>query len=120
MDAFVNEMQSIYNKLNDTISKEIFINRLIYSLTGHIESLKNVIRTFPSGREFSEKLNQAVAAKRKICIFGTGTWGKSIFTSYPDVEFFCFVDNDLSKCGKNVLGGYPLYTLMSGLKAMKI
>lgn len=105
MDAFVNEIQLIYDKLADTISKELFINRLAYSLTGHLESLKNVIRTFPSGREFNEKLNQAVAAKRKICIFGTGTWGKSILTSYPDVDFFCFVDNDLRKCGKNVFGG---------------
>lgn len=108
MDVFANEIQLIYDKLADTISREIFINRLVYSLTGHLESLKNVIRTSPSGREFIEKVNQAISEKRKICIFGTGTWAKSILISYPDVEIFCFVDNDLNKCGKSLGGGMPV------------
>lgn len=100
MNTFINEIQSIYDKFADTTSKEIFINRLAYSLTGHSGSLMNVIRTFSGGREFIEKLNHAVEAGRKICIFGTGTWGKSILASYPNIEFFCFVDNDINKCVK--------------------
>lgn len=101
MDTFANEIKQIYDRLADTISQEIFINRLAYSLTGNIESLRNVIKSFSGGREFTEKLNQAIVAKRKICIFGTGIWGKSIIDSNPDIEFFCFVDNDLRKCRIN-------------------
>ncbi|MDE6847163.1 MAG: FkbM family methyltransferase [Lachnospiraceae bacterium] len=107
MDDFMNEIKLIYDKMADTISQEIFINKLVYSLTGHVDSLKNVIRTYPSGKDFIERLDQAIIAKRKICIFGTGTWGKSILNSYPDVNFFCFVDNDLSKCGRKI-GGLPV------------
>lgn len=107
MDAFVNEIQLLYDKFADTVSREIFINRLMYSLTGNVESLRNVIKTFFTGREFIEKLNQAVTAKRRICIFGTGIWGKSILSSYPDVDFFCFVDNDLNRCNKR-MGGVPI------------
>lgn len=105
MDNFVNEIQSIYDRLADKISQEIFINRLVYNLTGNIDSLKNVIKTCPIGRTFIDKLNQAIAAKRKICIFGTGIWGKSILDSYTDIDFSCFVDNDFDKCGKNLGGG---------------
>lgn len=107
MNMYTNEIQLIYDKLADVDSQEIFINRLAYSLTGHLASLKNVIRSFSGGREFIERLNQAVIEKRKICIFGTGIWGKSILTSYQDVNFFCFVDNNLSKCGKSI-GGVPV------------
>lgn len=105
MEKFVDSIQVIYDKFADVISREIFVGRLGYSLTGHLDSLKNVIRTFPCGREFIERLNHAIAEKRKICIFGTGIWAKSIFASYPDVDFYCFVDNDLSKCGKSLGGG---------------
>ena len=59
MDNFVKEIQLIYDKLEDTISQKIFIDRLVYNLTGHLESLRNVIKTFPSGREFIERLNEA-------------------------------------------------------------
>lgn len=104
MDAFANDIQLIYDKLADSLSREVFINRLVYGLTGNIECLRNVIKTFPSGREFIDKVNSAIVAKRKICIFGTGIWGKSILNSYPDIDFFCFIDNDLSKCGKRIGG----------------
>ncbi|MBD5550041.1 MAG: hypothetical protein HDQ96_02520 [Lachnospiraceae bacterium] len=115
MNDFVNEIQLIYDHLADLTSQEIFINKLVYSLTGHVECLKSIIKTYSDGGEFIEKLNKAIADKRKICIFGTGILGKSIFNSYPDVDFSCFVDNDLSKCGKRI-GGYQSYILMSGLK----
>ena len=101
MDIFANEIKLIYDRLADTVSQEVFINRLAYSLTGNIGSLRNVIKTFSGGREFIEKLNQAVIANRKICIFGGGIWGKSIVDSNPDIDFYCFVDNDLRKCGTN-------------------
>ncbi len=51
MDAFAKEIQLIYDRLDATISREIFINRLVYNLTGHLESLRNVIKTLSGGRE---------------------------------------------------------------------
>ena len=107
MEDFMDEIHLIYNKLADTVSREIFVNRLVYSLTGRLESLKDVIRTAPGGRELIESLSLAMSLQRKICIFGTGIWGKSIFESYPDVNFFCFVDNNRNKCGKK-MGGIPI------------
>ncbi|WP_277934971.1 hypothetical protein [Parablautia intestinalis] len=47
MDNFVKEIQLIYDKLEDTISQKIFIDRLEYNLVGHLESLKNVIKHSP-------------------------------------------------------------------------
>ncbi len=104
MNVLTEDIQLIYDKLADETSQEVFANRLAYNLTGHIESLRNVIKTFAVGRAFMEKINQAIDAKRKICIFGTGVWGKSIIDSNPDIEFWAFVDNDLNKCGKSLKG----------------
>ena len=58
MDILINDIQLIYDKLADKISREIFINRLVYNLTGHLESLRSVIRSSSGGREFIDKLNQ--------------------------------------------------------------
>lgn len=98
MNISTDDIGLIYSRLGDTVSKEIFVNRLAYGMTGDLGSLRRMIGTFSAGREFIEKLNQAVSAKMKICIFGTGIWGKCIVDSYPDVDFQCFVDNDLNKC----------------------
>lgn len=105
MDTFVNDIQLIYDRLGDEISQEIFINRMVYNLTGNMKSLRNVVRTFSRGKEFLEKINQAVEAKRKICIFGIGIWGRSILNSNPDVNFYCFVDNNRDKCKMDEGGG---------------
>lgn len=107
MNVFINEIQSIYDRFVDETSKGIFVDRLSYNLTGHLESLRRIIKTAPSGRRFLEKLDEAVSVERKICIFGSGIWGKSILASNPDVNFFCFVDNNADKCGKE-LGGIPV------------
>lgn len=104
MDTFINEIQMIYDRLADGVSKEIFVNRLSYNLTGHLGSLRNMIRTASGGKGFQERLDEAVSVGRKICIFGTGTWGKSIFASNPDVDFCCFVDNNKERCGKECMG----------------
>ncbi len=104
MNSFTDDIQSIYDRLADEISREIFVDRLSYSLTGNLGSLRRVIKTIPSGREFLERLDEAVSAGRKICIFGSGIWGKSILESNPDVKFFCFVDNNIDKCGKELKG----------------
>lgn len=113
METFANEIQPIYDKLADEASQEIFVNRLVYNLTGHLESLQNVIRSSSGGRKFIDELNQAVVAEWKICIFGTGIWGKSILASYPHIAFYCFVDNDANKCDRRI-GGYQLYISMNG------
>lgn len=101
----IKDTKFIYDKLGDAVSRDIFVNRLAYSLTGHLQSLRNVINTIPCGREVGEKLSQAVAEKRKICIFGVGSWGNSVLTSYADISFSCFIDNDPKKSGKAWGGG---------------
>lgn len=107
MDAFIKEVQFIYDKLADDVSREIFVNRLAYSLTGHIESIRRVIKSTPNGKEFLDRLDEAISAERKICIFGSGIWGKNILESNPDVKFSYFIDNNADRCGREI-GGVPV------------
>lgn len=77
METVMEDIQLIYDKLADDISKEIFINRLAYNMTGDRKWIKNVIKAGGGyGKEFLEKINWAVAKDRKLCIFGSGAWGK--------------------------------------------
>lgn len=44
METVMEDIQLIYDKLADDISKEIFINRLAYNMTGDRKWIKNVIK----------------------------------------------------------------------------
>lgn len=105
METVMEDIWLIYDKLADDISKEIFINRLAYNMTGDRKWIKNVIKAGGGyGKEFLEKINWAVAKDRKLCIFGSGAWGKNLLDSYPDIVFSCFIDNDIKKCNKSIKG----------------
>lgn len=92
------EITNIYSCLKDDTSRTIYVNRLLYSLTGDKQFLQNVIRMTAEGREFYDRLKDG----RRRIIFGAGTWGKEIAQTYADVQFECFVDNQ--KAGGKLLG----------------
>ena len=89
MNEFAKDIENIYSHIQNDYSREIFSNRLLYSLTNDKRYIHTVISMTPEGREFLEKLHNG---KRNL-IFGAGTWGKEILTTYSDVHFECFVDN---------------------------
>lgn len=87
---FQKTIKKIYSCLGDDISKEIFSNRLLYSLTGDIEYILDIVRATDEGKEMYTRLKES---KKKKVIFGAGIWGKNIINAYCDMKFECFVDN---------------------------
>ena len=69
-----NRIRRIYNLLGDDISRYIFENRLMYSLTGDMEFIRNVVCTIGKGKEIYERMKE----KREIAIFGAGDVGKHL------------------------------------------
>lgn len=108
----MNIVQEIYAHMGDNYSKDMFGNRLLYSLTGDNQYIKKVIKMTKEGTEFYQKLEDE---KRKKVIFSAGIWGQEIARSYPDVKFECFVDNNTRVVRGGGPGGYPLFRL-SNLK----
>lgn len=86
------DIRKIYSRLADTETKDIFANRLLYSLTGDTQYIKKVICTSPEGNEFCRKLWEC--SKKKV-IFGAGIWGQEIVNTHKDIKFECFVDNKI-------------------------
>lgn len=87
------DIRKIYSRLADTETKEIFANRLLYSLTGDTQYIKKVICTTLEGNEFCRKLQEC--SKKKV-IFGAGIWGREIVNTYKDIKFECFIDNKIT------------------------
>lgn len=101
----IDGIKKIYGLLGDDLSKEIFEKRLMYSLTGDMKFIRNVVCTIPKGREIYEKLKEH---KKEIGIFGAGDVGRHLVAVYQDIEFACFIDN---KRAGTVYEGLPVISL---------
>lgn len=86
-----NDISKIYARLTDNMSKNIYVSRLLYNLTGDTKYLADLVRLIPEGKIVHEKL-QAHTAQTKI-VFGAGMFGRGFVQANPDVDFFAYVDN---------------------------
>ena len=101
MVTFEKTIRDIYGRIQDDSSRDIFSNRLLYSLTGDSRFMLSVIEKTPEGGEFIARLRDG----RKKLIFGAGNWGREILATYTDVRFECFVDNNAKG---SLCGGLPV------------
>lgn len=83
-------IRKIYSLFGDKISKDIFGNRVLYSLTEDTKYIRNIVCSIEVGNEIYHKLKES--PKKKI-IFGSGSVGKRLVRTYSDILFECFVDN---------------------------
>lgn len=87
------KIKNIYNHIADERSREMYINRLLFTLTEDQKYIKNVIVMTNEGKEFCEKIDGSC---QKKVIFGAGIWGKQILNTFKGTEFECFVDNKVT------------------------
>lgn len=106
-DNFQNRIRNIYGHLEDNLSKDIFSDRLMYSLTGDYKYIMELVCRTAKGKEIHTQL---IDSSKKKVIFGAGIWGKNILTAYENVEFECFVDNKAGADKKEYMG-LPVVTL---------
>lgn len=85
------KIKEIYPLLGDDISKYIFENRLMHTLTEDTKFIRNVICTIEKGLEI---YNYMKSSQRKKVIFGAGSVGQRLVRIYDDIEFECFADNN--------------------------
>lgn len=102
-----NQIKEIYESLGDELSKNIFENRLMYSLTDDMRFIRNVVCSIKKGKEFYERLK--VNTQIKV-IFGVGSVGKRLLRVYDDIKFECFVDN---KCAGQIYRELPVISVQT-------
>ena len=114
-EELLDEVKKIYSFLGDEISKDIFINRLLYNITGDLKYVDTMVRN--NVKEFADSgINMKIDAirnkvsevskSRKIVIYGAGQIGLEL---YKDIGEYIvgFCDRDIEKQKKGV-GGHKV------------
>lgn len=97
----IGDISYIYGKIGDDYSREIFANRLLYSLTGEYEYIGRILANTETGRRIREMLETL----KGVYIYGAGRRGTLFIKMFPEINWKGFID-------KRVQGscmGYPVY-----------
>lgn len=99
------DIKSIYDKIIDEESRFIFANRFMYSMTGDMSYIRNVVRTVHVGGGIVRRLCKN---DKPIGIFGAGAMGCHVTEVFQGAAcIVCFIDNN--KRGEEY--GLPIITL---------
>lgn len=91
--GFTEKINNIYKYIGDRESKEIYANRLMYSLTDDYEYIVNIVKNTELYGKLRRIFNND---NRPKYIFGAGTWGKRIAELYREFEFVGFIDSHIN------------------------
>ena len=89
------KIKLILDLMEDKTSKEIFINRILYSMTNEQSYMKKIIMTTETGVELEKKLSQA----KGVFCYGAGIRGTRFVAMFPNIRWRAFVD-------QKVVGGH--------------
>lgn len=97
----VEEIRTIYEKIVDNDSRYIFENRLLYSLTGDYEYIRQIVLRTTAGKMTDESLHG------KLYLYGAGKRGRALVETFPDKEWQGFIDVEK----EGAYEGYPVHRL---------
>lgn len=97
-------IKKIDNHLADDISKELFENRLLYDYTHDAYYARKMAETTKEGK----KCKKFFLSKKKKVIFGAGIYGKRIKDIYDNVDFDCYIDNNIEKVEEGFFNKLPI------------
>lgn len=84
-------VNSIFPKIEDALSKEIFINRLMYSLTQSNEFLFPIVQSNCYGKEVFDFVSKI---ESPIYIYGAGRRGRRVPHLYPSKYYRGYIDKN--------------------------
>lgn len=85
----IQSIRNIYDRIHEPLSKDIYVKRLLYSITGDQAFIKKIVRTTDEGKSFNFKIEQF----RHFILFGAGIWGRNILGMYPELDWLFAWDN---------------------------
>jgi len=97
---------TVYNRLQDELSKKIFINRLLFSFTGESVYHNNILDEMGVSKRSSDECKDILCQSNAVVIYGAGVIGQLVKqfmdTIYVDTVAFC--DSDSTKHNKTFHG----------------
>ena len=115
MNTFFETIKEIHNNLIDEQSKDIFVDRLLYSLLDDKKYIDEIVRRYVLASGLNEKGvikyllvgAEDVTDSDEIVVYGCGEMGEKIYAMLGE-KIVCFCDRDPKKqrngfCGKKVI-----------------
>lgn len=104
----VEMLNKIYNAFGDEASKELFRNRLMFSISkGDHRWLKNIVFSNKKLKQFKDRVVEC-SQENEIVIFGAGLVGKRIYQALEEIPWKCFVDSNVRDEDDNIIGDIPV------------
>lgn len=91
------KVKDIYLHLQDDISKQIFQNRLMYSLTDDGHYIDEIIENLLQKSRVDDLIKKAEQVKEKLIIYGAGNDFILLSRLYPNLSCACLCDRDIHK-----------------------
>lgn len=107
MLKLIDDVKKVYSHIEGDISKYIFTNRLMFSLTDNECYIRDIVKAIPDEYEIFKKME---SNNCPIGIFGAGIVGSALVKTYDNLPIKCFIDN---KKSGSLYEGKPVVTLDS-------
>lgn len=88
------QIGSIYDRMQDEISKDIFVNRILFSVSRDLKYVKNIVDISSNSIKMKEMI--AKYQSQPKVLFAAGKWGRKFQYCFSDMKWECFVDNFMS------------------------
>lgn len=104
-------LKKIYQALEDDISRDIFVNRYFYSMTGDSRFMDAIVRKYVSSDGINSKGEiyyllkgiEEYSSPRRLILYGCGEIGKRIYREL-EAKIYGFCDKDTIKQEKGFMG----------------
>lgn len=91
-DSILIDSRYVYSKLEDDISKNVFIMQLLNNATGDIRFVTGMNAKFRNLCSDIEVFYEKIHKANRIYIYGAGVNGKAIVNYFPEVKWEGFID----------------------------
>lgn len=88
------ETNIVYNTLGDDISRNIYENRVMYSLTNDYKYIKNIVIDNLEYKKLKNIMDKNIKDNKKMFIYGAGIWGEYIYNCFSEIKWTAFVDKN--------------------------
>lgn len=99
----VERCKEVYRKLQDEVSRDVFLNRMLYQMTGEKKYADSLLAYIPERKLLYEEIHKHEG--QKLVLFGAGAAGQETVESFPDIHFEAVVDNF---CELKAIHGVPV------------
>lgn len=111
---YIDAVSTIYNQLQDDVSREIFQNRLMYAMTSDYEYIRRIIFSTVEGDKLLEQIKQADKISKvegiPLILLGAGAWGKYLIQLFDFVKWDYVCDRRTGRlCGYDVIDKNEVY-----------